>query len=319
MDNAELCGMLGPEARCNEPMSEHTTLRIGGPADVYVPVYSMVELVGAVRVARMAGRPHLLLGEGANLLVADAGIRAVVIENRTQHVIVRCQADGIVVLAESGTPLADLARYCTRRGIAGLEWAVDVPGTMGGSVVGNAGAYGGRMSDIVREASVLTRDNEIVRMSADELGFGYRTSKLKAESARRQDRAVLLSVEMLLHWGTQAALEEQAAQYTTRRWEKQPAEPSAGSIFKRTASHPAGYLIEQAGLKGLRLGQAQISPRHANVIVNLGGASAEDVRTLMETARLTVRERFGQALEPEIELAGEFAPRPTTLPPWKPA
>ncbi len=133
MSDAELCDMLGPEARCNEPMALHTTLGVGGPADVWVPVYSVIELVGAVRVARMMNQPYLLIGEGANLLVADAGFRGVVIENHAQHVIVRWQEDDAIVLAESGTPLADLARYCTHRGMGGLEWAVDVPGTVGGA------------------------------------------------------------------------------------------------------------------------------------------------------------------------------------------
>ena len=319
MDYAELCELLGPDAHCNERMSEHTTLRIGGPADIYVAVHNVIELVGAVRVARTYALPCLLVGEGANLLVADAGIRGMVIENRAQHVNVRRQTDGIVVLAESGAPLAELARYCTRQGIGGLEWAVDVPGTVGGSVVGNAGAYSGRMSDIVREASVLTPESEIARLSAADLGFGYRTSRLKQERGGRQARTVLLSVEMLLHDGVREQLEEQAAQFTQRRWQRQPPEPSAGSVFKRTADFPAGHLIEQAGLKGLRLGQAQISPRHANVIINLGGATAQEVRILIEIALLMVRERFGQVLEPEIEMVGEFAPLATTLPPWKPA
>ena len=309
--------MLGPEARCNEPMSEHTTLRIGGPADAYVPVYSIIELVGAVRVARMAHVAYFLVGEGANLLVADAGIRGVVIENRTQHMIVRRQPDDVIVFAESGSPLADVARYCARRGLAGLEWAVDVPGSIGGAVVGNAGAYGGRMSDVVREISVMTSDNEIATMSAAEIGFGYRTSKLKEEGARREDRTVVLSVEMRLHGGSREALEEQARQYTKRRWDRQPPEPSAGSVFKRTEHFPAGYLIEQAGLKGLRLGQAQISPNHANVIINLGGAKAQDVRTLMDIVQLTVRERFGLLLEPEVEVVGDWPEQASTPPPWQ--
>jgi UDP-N-acetylmuramate dehydrogenase len=319
MEYADLCEMLGPEARCNELMSEHTTMRIGGPADAYVPVYSVIELVGAVRVARMAHLACFLVGEGANLLVADEGIRGVVIENCTRHLIVHHQPDDIIVFAESGSSLADVARYCARRGLAGLEWAVDVPGSIGGAVVGNAGAYGGRMSDVVREISVMTRDNEIATMSAAEIGFGYRTSKLKEEGARREDRTVVLSVEMRLHTGSHAALEEQAEQYTKRRWDRQPPEPSAGSVFKRTEHFPAGYLIELAGLKGLRLGQAQISPSHANVIINLGGAKAQDVRTLMDIMRVTVRERFGLLLEPEIEVVGDWPERPSTPPPWKPA
>ncbi len=314
----DLCEMFGPEALCNEPMANHTTLRIGGPADVYVVVHSVIELVGAVRVARVAGAPFFLLGEGANLLVADAGMRGVVIENRAQHVVAKGQAEGVVVYAESGTPLAEVARYCTSRGFGGLEWAVDVPGSVGGALVGNAGAYGGRMSDIVQQASVLSRDNRIVTMSAADLGFGYRTSTLKTEGGRGEDRTVVLGVEMLLRRGARDKLEEQAAQFTKRRWDRQPPEPSAGSIFKRTADFPAGYLIEQAGLKGLQLGQAQISPRHANVIVNKGGARAQDAKILMEIARLVVRERFGQVLEPEIELVGEWPPENRTLPPWKP-
>jgi len=317
-DYAAICRMLGAEARCNEPMADHTTMRIGGPADVYVPVYDVSELVGAVRVARMAGLRYFLLGEGANLLVSDAGIRGIVIENRAQHMVVHCLENGISVYAESGAPLAEVARYCTRQGIGGLEWAVDIPGSIGGAVVGNAGAYGGRMSDVVQSISVLTRQNEVVTLTAQEIGFGYRTSRLKVEGIGSEDRTVVLGVEMLLPWGVREELEQQAAQYTKRRWDRQPPEPSAGSIFKRTADYPAGYLIEQAGLKGLQLGQAQISPRHANVIVNLGGARAQDVKTLMDIARTMVRERFGQILEPEIEMVGEWPEPMTSLPPWKP-
>jgi len=294
-------------------------LGVGGPADVWAPVYSVIELVGTVRVARMMNLPYFVVGEGANLLVADAGVRGVVIENHAGHVIVRRDEQAVIVLAESGTPLADLARYCTHRGIGGLEWAVDVPGSVGGAVVGNAGAYGGRMSDLVREASVLTVDNRIDRLSAADLGFGYRSSKLKTDAALRAERPILLSIELALCPGECGKLEEQAAQYTDRRWQRQPPEPSAGSVFKRTALYPAGYLIEQAGLKGLRLGQAQISPRHANVIINLGGATAQDVRTLMEIMRTMVHERFGETLEPEIELAGDWPPLATSVPPWQPS
>jgi len=318
VDPAAICDMLGPDARCNEPMSEHTTLRIGGPADVYVVAYSVVDLVGAVRVARQVGAPYLLLGEGANLLVADAGIRGVVIENRAQHVFVKCNSSGIIVQAEAGVALAELSRYCTGRGIGGLEWAVDVPGSVGGSLVGNAGAYGGWMSDIVQSATVLTRTNEIVTLLPEQIGFGYRSTRLKEEGARKQERTVVLSVVMALRRGAREVLEHKAADYTQRRWARQPVEPSAGSIFKRTADYPAGYLIEKAGLRGLRLGQAQISARHANVIVNLGGAAAQDVKTLMDIARVVVRDRFGQVLEPEIELVGEWPADVTSLPPWQP-
>lgn len=317
-DLGSVCEMLGSEARCNEPMSQHTTLRVGGPADVYVPVHSVIELVGAVRVARTVGLPYFLIGEGANLLVADGGIRGIVIENRAQHMALRCQEEGIAIYAESGTPLAELARYCTQRGIGGLEWAVDVPGSLGGAVVGNAGAYGGRMSDIVQQSSVLNRNNEIVTLSQADLGFGYRTSRLKEEGTQRENRTVVLGVDMLLRWGARDVLQEQAAQYTERRWDRQPPEPSAGSIFMRTPDFPAGFLIEQAGLKGLRLGQAQISNRHANVIVNLGDARARDVDVLIEIARLVVRERFGQSLALEIERVGDWPAAATELPPWKP-
>lgn len=318
VDAARLVEHLGPEAWLQEPMAEHTTLRIGGAADVFVRVRSVLQLVQAVRLARQARLPYLLLGEGANILVADAGVRGMVIENRAQSVTVYCRAAGIQVVAEAGAPLAELARYCTRRGIGGLEWAVDVPGSLGGALVGNAGAYGGRMSDLLVECSVLTPDERVLALSKDEVGFGYRTSKLKQEERRQEERTVVLSATLALPWGVREILEEQAAEFTRRRWERQPAEPSAGSIFKRTADYPAGYLIEQVGLKGLQLNQAQISPRHANVIINLGGARAADVKVLMDLARTLVRERFGQVLEPEIELIGDWPAEPATPPPWQP-
>jgi len=181
---------------------------------------------------------------------------------------------------------------------------VDVPGTVGGAVVGNAGAYGGYICDSLRALSVLEPDGTLHEMDAGGAEFCYRDSKFKRQP--RAERTIILSVTLALRPGDQAEIAARAAQFTQRRKERQPPDPSCGSVFKRTANYPAGFLIEQCGLKGTRRGNAIISPHHANFIVNLGGAKATDVRALLELAQREVKERFGEVIEPEVELVGQW-------------
>ncbi len=293
--------MVGQVCR-NEFMSLHTSFCIGGPADFYIVATSAHELADLATSARKHDLPYLIIGRATNILVADKGIRGFVIENGGQNT---CFENDVVLYAESGALLGDLARESARRGLGGLEWAVGIPGSVGGAIVGNAGAYGGYIGDVARKATVLTADGTVRELSAQEMDFGYRTSRFKGqESKGRQE--VILSAEFALRPEPAQTLAEKMADYTRRREAKQPTEPSVGSIFKRTKQYPAGFLIEQAGLKGTRIGGAQISPRHANFIVNLGGARAVDVKALIDLAQEQVREQFGVELELEIELVGEW-------------
>ena len=305
-----------PIVRWNEPMSAHTTYQIGGPADLFVVAESQEQLRTIVGLARKLGITPFVLGGGANLLVADAGIRGLVIAYRgARYSLNLVAASGassgepdasgeVLVWAEAGMAIRDLARESISRGLRGLEWAVDVPGTLGGAIVGNAGAYGGYICDSLREIATLEADGSLRTMSAAEVEFCYRGSKIKQQ--KREDRTIILSATLALRPGEAHEIAARAAQYTQQRRERQPSEPSCGSVFKRTERYPAGFLIEQCGLKGVRRGNAQISPQHANFIVNLGGALALDVKALIELARQEVKAHFDLDLELEVELVGEW-------------
>jgi UDP-N-acetylmuramate dehydrogenase len=287
-------------------MSLHTSFRIGGPADLYAVATSAQELVELVSLAREQGIPYFVIGRGANILVADEGIRGLVIENGGREICFEQEIKGQAVLyAESGALLGDLARESARRGLGGLEWALGIPGSVGGAIVGNAGAYDCYIGDVAQKATVLAPDGTVRQLSVAEMGFGYRTSRFKGQAGEGQQE-VILSAEFALRPEPAQELAEKMADYTRRRETSQPTEPSVGSVFKRTRQYPAGFLIEQAGLKGTRIGGAQISPKHANFIVNLGGARALDVKALIDLAQEQVREQFGVELELEVELVGEW-------------
>jgi len=252
------------------------------------------------------------MGAGANLLVSDRGIRGLVIQNQADRIDFTPDPEASagsemawLGRAESGAALCRLARQAVERGLANLEWAVDVPGTVGGAVVGNAGAYGGYVSDSLRGVSVFDVDGEHW-LPADELGLTYRSSVFK-QARKSSDRArVILWALFSLRKGDPEALRVKAIEFTSRRFESQPQGLSAGSVFRRTAQYPAGFLIENAGLKGARVGGAVISPKHANFIVNEGTATAQDVLDLIELVRSTVYDKFKVTLELEIELVGEW-------------
>ena len=295
-----------------EPLSDHTSYRIGGPADLYGTARTGEQLRRLIEFARNGTTPYCVIGAGTNILVSDSGFRGLVIENRTHHCEMR-KSD--VVRAESGKLIGEVARETIDAGLAGLEWAVDIPGTVGGAVVGNAGAFGGYVSDVLLRVQVLSPDGEVSWLPATELGLAYRTSRLKAEKLRRaaqspysrgQGEEVVLAAEFALRREDRAGLWRLAGEYARRRRERQPCDPCAGSVFKRTAQYPAGFLIEQAGLKGERRGEAEISPKHANFIVNRGHARATDVRALIDLMRDRVMQLFGLELELEIELIGEW-------------
>jgi UDP-N-acetylmuramate dehydrogenase len=298
---------IGDRLLVDEPLSAHTSYRIGGPADLFVRVESQDELCRMVALARECQVPYFLLGAGTNILVSDKGIRGLVIENRARGSRFKVREEEAILWAEAGVLLKDLAEESVRRGLAGLEWAVGIPGTVGGAVVGNAGAYGGYVSDILTQVAILRTNGGIQEIMAEELEFGYRTSRFKAANREREAAMpVILAAQFKLQPESVRVLRERVAEYAHRREARQPSEPSAGSVFKRTAQYPAGFLIEQAGLKGKRIGDAQISSKHANFIVNLGQARASEVKALMDMARDAVLQQFGIELELEQELVGEW-------------
>jgi UDP-N-acetylmuramate dehydrogenase len=283
----------------DEPMSRHTTFGIGGPADFYAAAESEDEMVALITWAHEERIPARVIGGGANLLVSDTGIRGLIIENRIGGCTVNLSHAR--VRAGSGIPITDLATYTLSLGLAGLEWAVGLPGTLGGAMVGNAGAFDGYVDQVVRSVSVLSASGQTTQWDAKACGFTYRSSRFKGGQLQG---TVILGAELQLRQDDASNLERLAQGYTARRDAGQPWEASAGSVFKRTTDHPAGWLIEQTGLKGHRLGGAQISPQHANFIVNSGHASARDVLALINLARVAVKRQFSVDLELEIETVG---------------
>lgn len=280
-----------------EPMSRHTSLHIGGPADYFVRVRSEDDLVGAVRVAREAELPTFILGGGTNLLVADAGIRGVVLENAFGDVTVR----GTMLDAASGTPLASVAAAAARNGIIGLEWMATVPGTVGGAVHGNAGAFGSDTASALIDVRLLDLNGDLWNMRAEELGYAYRTSTLQ------KTPAICVRARFQGEPGDRPTAVRRIKEMANERIAKQPlAQPNTGSIFRNPPADHAGRLIEAAGLKGTRIGDAMVSEKHANFIVNAGNASATDVRALMRRCQAEVKARFDVDLVPEVELVGEW-------------
>jgi len=312
----KLRAALGKRVSSMEPLAAHTSFRVGGPADLFATARSAAELVELARLAREHDVPYFVLGGGTNILVSDRGVRGLVIHNQSRDVKTQFMASPslpegnanssvqCVLEAESGVLLSHLVNYTTRLGLAGLEWAAGIPGTLGGAIVNNAGAFGSAMSDIVQGVSVLDPDGRISIWDAARLAFGYRTSCLKREPNRGH---ILLSAKLLLRREAMATLQARLAEYATKRREKQPKEASAGSVFMNPPGDHAGRLIEQAGLKGLQVGDAQVSPQHANFIVNLGQAKASEVYTLIEMVRERVYRQANVSLDLEIQLVGDWA------------
>ncbi len=294
---------IGP-VRLGEPLARHTTFGIGGPADVYVVAHSPQTLAAVLAACRRYETPSFIMGSGSNILVGDAGIRGVVIENRAASVSEPDpQGDGSAcVTAQSGASFALLARHLARQGWAGLEWASGIPGTVGGAVVYNAGAYGGCLADALVSVRLAGLDGEEEEMTASELGLVYRGSAFNR--GLLAGRAVLSATFRLVP-GDAAALMARVADLDRRRLAAQPRGRSAGSIFKNTPQSPAWRLIDEVGLRGHRIGDAVISLKHANFILNLGHARAAEVKALIELARERVLARFGVELQPEIALVGE--------------
>lgn len=281
-----------------EPLKKHTTFRIGGPADFLLEVADRQELSGVLALARQEDQPVYILGNGSNLLVSDEGVRGFVLILTGEFD--RYILESTRVRAGGGYNLPKLANQVVKLGLGGLEFACAIPGTVGAGLVINAGAHGGDYSQVVSEATVVWPDGSEQVLTPAEIGFSYRSSRLQGS------RAIVVEVVFDLRQGVQAAMLDQMKHHLERRRETQPLNlPNAGSVFMNPPADYAGRLIEQCGLKGLREGDAQVSEKHANFIVNLGEATARDVLILLERVRNAVMDRFGVRLEPEVKIWGE--------------
>lgn len=283
----------------DEPMKQHTTFRVGGNADYFVMPQSAEEVKNIVALCKEADMPYYILGNGSNLLVGDKGYRGVIIQiyKEMNHI----RIDGDKVIAQAGALLSRVGTATLEAELTGFEFAAGIPGTVGGAVFMNAGAYGGEMKDIIANAIVLTQDGDIVTINKEDLELGYRTSVIAKKGY------VVLEVEYQLQKGDKEAIRARMDELKVQRVTKQPLEyPSAGSTFKRPEGYFAGKLIQDAGLRGFQVGGAQVSEKHCGFVINKDQATAADIQELMRQVSDKVMQEFGVKLEPEVKTLGEF-------------
>jgi UDP-N-acetylmuramate dehydrogenase len=300
--HGQLKGLFKDVLQFDVPLAPFTSARIGGSADYLVEVTSAEALEQATRDLWNGGIPFRILGGGSNVLVADEGVREVILLNKARQRRFFEDEVGLHIWAESGAMLGTLARLAAENGWSGLEWAATVPGTLGGAVVGNAGAYGSDMSQSLSLAEILQHDGQVVTWACEELDFSYRSSRLKRDSGQ----FVVLTATLQAQRSSPELCKERMREFAAHRAKIQPAGASMGSMFKNPPEEFAGRLIEQAGLKGFSEGAVQISDKHANFFINHGEGSAQDVWKLIETARNQVLKKFGVLLELEVELLGAW-------------
>ena len=283
----------------DEPMKRHTTFRIGGPADFFLLPSTVDEVRGILEICREEELPYFILGNGSNLLVSDKGYRGVIIQ--LYRNFSNISVEGNEICASSGALLSQIAATARNASLTGFEFAGGIPGTLGGAVFMNAGAYGGELKDVLKEAVVMTEQGEILTLPVEKLDMGYRTSRIKKAGY------LVLEARLVLEQGDMDKIRDITKDLTEKRVSKQPLEyQSAGSTFKRPEGYFAGKLIMDAGLRGYQLGDAQVSEKHCGFVINKGNATAADVLTLIENVREKVQEQFGVTLEPEVKLLGEF-------------
>lgn len=295
-----LYAKLGDKVKENVPLAPYTSARIGGPADIFLMADTSAELARIVKLLWKHEMAFTLLGGGSNVLVSDRGVRGVVVLNRAKGVKFNT-GDQPSVKAESGVVFSNLANRCASKGLAGIEWAATVPGTIGGAVYGNAGAFGGDVAGNLISAELLTLEGRET-FTAERMGYAYRTSVLK----RGELKAMVLSAELALKNSTKDEVTVKIQQFRAHRKATQPPGASMGSMFMNPPGDYAGRLIESAGLKGTRIGNAEISPLHGNFFINHANTKAEDIRALIELVQKTVKEKQSVELELEIELIGEW-------------
>ena len=291
-----------PGIRAEQSLARYTSSRIGGPAEWLLEVYSADELASAVAWIWEQKVRFRILGGGSNILISDDGLKGITLINRARKLEFIDEQKSAKVIADSGANLGVIARQAATLGMSGLEWAAGIPGSLGAAIVGNAGAHGGEIADVIIQAQVLHRVEGLRAHLADDLAFDYRTSKLKSQLGE----ILILSAELRLGKDGIDTIREKMNIYLEHRKESQPPGASMGSMFKNPENDFAGRLVEQVGLKGKKIGQAQISPLHGNFFLNLGGAKAKDVHALIMLAKDEVREKIGIELELEIALLGEW-------------
>lgn len=296
----ELRQKIAPErVLTGEPMKNHTTFRIGGEAELYVIPETIEEVQCTVKAAKEHATPLFILGNGSNLLVGDQGIDGIVLQIYKNMNKITCKGNEIT--AQAGALLSSIAKEAQKQNLTGFEFAGGIPGTFGGAITMNAGAYGGEMIQVLKEATVLTKDGEILMLSAGDLELGYRTSNVI------KCGYTVLSGTISLEDGDPAEIKKQMDEYTLARKTKQPLElPSAGSTFKRPEGYFAGKLIDDAGLRGYQVGGARVSDKHCGFVVNQDHATAKDVLQLIKDVQKKVKEKFGVDLEPEVKRVGKF-------------
>ncbi|WP_035292328.1 UDP-N-acetylmuramate dehydrogenase [Clostridium sp. KNHs214] len=281
----------------DEPMKNHTSFKVGGPCDILVTPKNYDQIIKIIQLCREHEIPYYIIGNGSNLLVKDGGIRGVVIKT--------CKLDkieivGECVVAESGAVLCSVSNKAAKSGLTGLEFSSGIPGSIGGAVAMNAGAYDGEISKVIESAVVLNKDGEILNLSKEELELDYR------KSAILKYGYTVLKVTFRLHMGDKEKIMNRISELASRRKEKQPLEyPSAGSTFKRPEGYFAGRLIEESNLKGVSVGGAQVSEKHAGFVINKGGATAKDILDIIELVKERVKANFQVELQPEVRIIGE--------------
>ena len=282
-----------------EPMKKHTTFRVGGNADYFVMPQNASEIKAIIELCKEEDIPYYILGNGSNLLVSDAGYRGVIIQIYKE--MNQIEVVGECLKVQAGALLSRVGTVALENELAGFEFAAGIPGTVGGAVVMNAGAYGGEMKDIIVNATVLTQEGEILTLNKEELELGYRTSVIA------KNGYIVLGAEYQLQKGEKEAIRARMDELKTQRVTKQPLEyPSAGSTFKRPEGHFAGKLIQDAGLRGFQVGGAQVSEKHCGFVINKDQATAADIKELMRQVAEKVMQEFGVELEAEVKTLGDF-------------
>lgn len=294
------CELLGRDhVLTDEPMKQHTTFKIGGPADYFLVPETGEEVGEIIKICRKTDTQYFILGNGSNLLVGDGGYRGAVIQVYRNMSAVT--VEGTTITAQAGALLSAVAAAAKNASLTGFEFAGGIPGTVGGAAVMNAGAYGGEMKDVLVEVTVMDAEGKIFAIPAEKLELGYRTSVIKKAGY------IVLEAKIRLKEGDQEAIRERMKELTIQRTTKQPLEyPSAGSTFKRPEGYFAGKLVMDSGLRGYQVGGARVSEKHCGFVINAGDATAKDVRTLMDNVRDIVYEKYGVTLEPEVKFLGEF-------------
>ena len=293
--------LLSSKVEIDEPMSKHTSFKIGGNADIYVTAKTSKDIQTTFQFAKENEIPFVVLGNGSNLLVGDKGIRGIVLKVATEEITIQKEQEYAYVIVQAGEPLAKLAHVLLKESIAGFEFAAGIPGTIGGGVFMNAGAYGGEMKDIVKEVTYLNEEGNLITRPNEKCDFSYRHSYFSSHFG------IITQVLLQLPYGKEEEIKNQMEEYAKSRREKQPlAYPSAGSTFKRGTDFITAKLIDECGLKGYTVGKAQVSNLHAGFVVNLGGATAKDVLAVIEHVKQEVLFKTGKQIELEIKLLGEF-------------